>query len=158
MIIGDASNSGDEEFQSFDVGDASLWLDEVYEFVSGLLDWRSDPEAEHQDRRVIVAVADDRVVGVTAHERLAGSAGRVWNDHRYLMVTAVRPECQRTGLAWLIVESVLADLRSTGCETVEWLVHPSNRPSIDFSRKLFPEADETQPPDDHPYVSSTKAL
>lgn len=158
MIIRHARNSDDEQFQSFDMGDSSLWLDEVSEFVSGLLDWRSDPEAEHQDRRVIVAVADDRVVGVTAHERLAGSAGRVWNDHRYLMVTAVRPECQRTGLARRIVESVLADLRSTGCETVEWLVHPSNRPSIDFSRKVFPEADETQPPDDHPYVSSAMAL
>ncbi len=74
------------------------------------------------------------------------------------MVTAVRGDQQRTGLARLLVESVLADLRSTGCESVEWLVHPSNRPSIEFSRSVFPEADETQPPEDDPYVSFALAL
>lgn len=47
---------------------------------------------------------------------------------------------------------VLADLQDAGIETVEWLVHPANAASIAFSRNVFPEADETQPPDDQPYV------
>ncbi|MEP1123598.1 MAG: GNAT family N-acetyltransferase [Ilumatobacter sp.] len=107
---------------------------------------------------MVVAVTDGHVVGVTAHERLGRSGGRVWNHHRYLMVTAVRGDQQRTGLARQLVESVLADLASTGCESVEWLVHPSNRPSIEFSRNVFPEADETQPPEDDPYVSFALVL
>ncbi len=158
MIIRQARPSDAEQFESFDLGASGSWLDEVAEIVAGLVAWRSDPHAEHQDRQVVVAVRDGHVVGVTAHERLTRSDGRVWNDHRYLMVTAVRGDQQRTGLARLLVESVLADLRSTGCESVEWLVHPSNRPSIEFSRSVFPEADETQPPEDDPYVSFALAL
>lgn len=158
MIIRHARDSDAEQFESFDLGDSGLWLDEVAEIVAGLVAWRSDPHAEQRDRQVIVAVTDSRIVGVTAHERLARSGGRVWNDHRYLMVTAVRGDQQRTGLARLLVESVLADLGSRGCESVEWLVHPSNRPSIEFSRNVFPEADETQPPEDDPYVSFALAL
>jgi GNAT superfamily N-acetyltransferase len=103
-----------EQFESFDLGASGSWLDEVAEIIAGLVAWRSDPHAEHRDRQVIVAVTDSHVVGVTAHERLARSGGRVWNDHRYLMVTAVRGDQQRTGLARLLVESVLADLRSRG--------------------------------------------
>lgn len=158
MILRHARDSDAEQFQSFDLGRSGSWLDEVSEIVAGLVAWRSDPHAEHLDRQVIVAVKEGDVVGVSAHERLARSDGRVWNEHRYLMVTAVRGDQQRAGLARLLVESVLADLRSTGCESVEWLVHPSNRPSIEFSRNVFPEADETQPPEDDPYVSFALAL
>lgn len=158
MIVRHARDSDAEQLQSFEMGAASLWVDEVSEIVAGLLEWRSDPGARNRDRQVIVAVSDGYVVGVTANERLARSDGRVWNEHRYLMVTAVRSDEQRGGVARLLVESVLADLRSAGCETVEWLVHPSNRPSIEFTRNTFPEADETQPPEDHPYVSFAMAL
>lgn len=158
MILRHARDSDAEQFESFDLGASGPWLDEVAEIVAGLVAWRSDPFAEQRDRQVIVATADGHIVGVTAHERLARSGGRVWNDHRYLMVTAVCGNQQRTGLARLLVESVMADLRSTGCKSVEWLVHPSNRPSIEFSRNVFPEADETQPPEDDPYVSFALAL
>lgn len=115
MIIRHARDSDAEQLESFDLGASGSWLDEVAEIVAGLVAWRSDPHAEHRDRQVIVAVTDGHVVGVTAHERLVRSGGRVWNDHRYLMVTAVRGDQQRTGLARLLVESVLADLRSRGC-------------------------------------------
>ena len=50
------------------------------------------------------------------------------------------------------------DLRSQGVESVEWLVHPGNAASIAFSRVAFPEADETNPPDDAPDVSFALSL
>ena len=37
--------------------------------------------------------------------------------------------------------------------TMRWLVHPSNTVSLAFSRRVLPDADETYPPDDRPYVS-----
>ena len=132
VIIRHARDSDAEQFESFDLGDSGLWLDEVAEIVAGLVAWRSDPHAEQRDRQVIVAVTDSRIVGVTAHERLARSGGRVWNDHRYLMVTAVRGDEQRTGLARLLDESVLADLGSRGCESVEssgWCIRRTVRRS-----------------------------
>ena len=158
MIIRHARDSDAEQFESFELGGSSPWLDEVAEIVAGLIAWRSDPHVAQLDRQVVVAVTDGSVVGVVAHERLARSGGRAWDNHRYLMVAAVRGDQQRSGLARLLVESVLADLASTGCESVEWLVHPSNRASIEFSRNVFPEADETQPPEDDPYVSFALAL
>ena len=39
---------------------------------------------------------------------------------------------------------VLAD----GVRLVHWLVYPTNLASIAFSRTVFPEADETYPPED----------
>ena len=78
--------------------------------------------------------------------------------HRYLMVVAVRADQRRTGCATYVTESVLADLQATGVATVEWLVHPGNSASIAFSRSTFPDADETQPPEDKPYVCFTLAL
>ena len=158
MIIRHARASDAEQLESFDIGGSSLWLNEVAEIVGGLLEWRSDPHAADRDRQVVVAVAEGRVVGVTAHERLIADNRRVWNDHRYLMVAAICGEHQRSGLGRLLIESTLAELRATGCESVEWLVHPSNRQSIEFSRSVFPEADETQPPEDHPYLSFAMAL
>jgi len=70
----------------------------------------------------------------------------------------VQADQQHTALARLLIESTFADVRANGCESVEWLVHPRNRSSIQFSRNVFPEADETQPPEDHPYVSFALAL
>lgn len=153
MIIRHAHDSDADQLETFDVGQSSPWLDEVAEIVGGLLAWRSDPAAARRDRQVIVAVVGSRVVGVTANERLSSSGGQIWNDHRYLMVTAVRRDQRRSGVARVLIESTLAELRAQGCESVEWLVHPSNRASIEFSRNVFPEADETQPPEDRPYIS-----
>ncbi len=158
MIFRHARDSDADQLESFDLGGSGPWLDEVAEIVAGLIAWRSDPHVAQLDRQVIVAATDGQVVAVAAHERLERSGGQVWANHRYLMVTAVRGDQQRTGLARLLVESVLADLASNECESVQWLVHPSNRPSIEFSRNVFPEADETQPPEDDPYVSFALAL
>lgn len=90
MIIRHARDRDAEQFESFDRGGSGSWIDEVAEIVAGLIAWRSDPHVAHLDRQVIVAVTDGHVVGVTAHERLGRSGGRVWNDHRYLMVCGAR--------------------------------------------------------------------
>jgi hypothetical protein len=37
-------------------------------------------------------------------------------------------------------------------------VHPRNHASILFSREVFPEAAETSPPEDKPYVVFTLSL
>ena len=101
---------------------------------------------------------DGESVAVAAHVRLVRTDGRSMPAHRYLMVTAVRADQQRAGLAQHLVESVLVDLRSQGVVSVEWLVDPRNAASIAFSRAVFPEADETNPPDDAPYVSFVLTL
>lgn len=115
MIIRHARESDAEQLESFDVGGSSLWLDEVSEIVRGLLEWRSDPDATNRDRQAIVAVDESRVIGVTANERIVGTGEHVWVDHRYLMVSAVHADQQRTGLARLLIESTLADLRASRC-------------------------------------------
>jgi len=74
-------------------------------------------------------------------------------DHRYLMVVAVRHEHRRSGLARLLTESIFAEMQGDGVRTVSWLVHPHNHASMSFSRTVFPEANETYPPEDKPYVS-----
>lgn len=153
VILRHAHDDDADQLDTFDVGGTSEWLDEVSEIVGGLLAWRSERAAAPRDRQVLVAVEDGRVVGVTAHERVARNGGRIWSEYRYLMVTAVRADQQRSGLARHLVESTIADMRSLGCESVEWLVHPGNRPSIAFTRTVFPEADERQSPEDEPYVS-----
>ncbi|MFT5978519.1 MAG: GNAT superfamily N-acetyltransferase [Candidatus Azotimanducaceae bacterium] len=153
VILRHAHDDDAEQLDTLDVGGSSEWLDEVSGIVSGVLAWRSEAAAAPRDRQVVVAVEDGRVVGVTAHERVASSGGRVWSEYRYLMVTAVRADQQRSGLARFLVEAAIAEMRSLGCESVEWLVHPRNRPSIAFSRNVFPEADERQFPEDDPYVS-----
>jgi hypothetical protein len=108
VIIRHARDSDAEQLERFDVGRSSPWLDEVAEIVGGLLAWRSDPDAARRDRQVIVAVVGSRVVGVTANERLSSSGGQIWNDHRYVMVTAVRrseihgrlARCRRRAMPW----------------------------------------------------------
>jgi N-acetylglutamate synthase-like GNAT family acetyltransferase len=159
VILRHATDDDAEALNSFDVGDTSIpWLAEVAEIVAGLLGWRSDPAATDEDRQVVIAERDGELVAVAAHVRLVGADGRSMPAHRYLMVTAVRADQQRTGLAQRLVESVLVDLRSQSVASVEWLVHPGNAASIAFSRAVFPEADETNPPDDAPYVSFALSL
>lgn len=65
---------------------------------------------------------------------------------------------QRTGLAALLTESIFEQARGEGIKTMTWLVHPANHSSILFSRGTYPEADETYPPEDKPYVSFTLDL
>ena len=74
------------------------------------------------------------------------------------MIAAIRHDHQRTGLGQLLIDSILNDLQQQGTQTIRWLVHPDNQPSIRFSRTAYPETDETQPPEDHPYIAFTITL
>ena len=74
------------------------------------------------------------------------------------MVTAIRADRHRQGLARLLAESAVGDMQSSGARSATWLVHPGNHPWIFFSRNVFPEADETSPPEDRPYVAFTLTL
>ena len=56
------------------------------------------------------------------------------------------------GYATAIIETVLDAFRNEGVRTVDWLVHPRNLTSIAFSSRTFPTADETNPPEEQPYV------
>lgn len=136
----------------FDPGSGTRWLDEVVEVVEGLIAWRDDPSERAFDRRVVVAESDGQIVAVAAHERLEHERAGVLSAHRYLMVVAVREDRQRTGLAQMITEAVIAEMQSEGVQSVRWLVHPGNAPSIAVSRSVFPNADESSPPEDDPYI------
>ena len=68
------------------------------------------------------------------------------------MVVAVRQGRQQAGLARIVTEAVVAEMQSDGVRSVSWLVPPSNAPSIGFSRHVFPEAEESSPPEDAPYL------
>jgi L-amino acid N-acyltransferase YncA len=138
----------------FDLGPArSRWLDEVEEILDGLLAWRDSKSEAGFDRRVIVAEDARSLVAVAAHERVEHSQLGPLPDHRYLMVVAVRHDHRRSGLARVLTESIFTEMQADGVRTVGWLVHPRNRASMSFSRTVFPEADETYPPEDKPYVS-----
>ena len=153
MRLRNASSSDADALADFDLGDdATPWLAEVREIVNGLLGWRDDPEAMQEDRRVVVADVDGEIVAVAAHSLFVDTTGRAYPASRYLMVTAVRIDQQRSSIGQTLVESLLVDLRNRGCETVEWLVAPGNHASIAFSRSRFPEAEESQPADVAPYV------
>ncbi len=69
------------------------------------------------------------------------------------MVTAVRDDHRRRGLAGLLVESIVTDLQLRGAASATWLVRPDNAASLAFSRSVFPDADETSPPEDKPYLA-----
>lgn len=153
MILRPATVDDQRALESFDVGDdESPWMNEVAEIVAGLIAWKHDRGRTELDRRVIVGESAGEIVAVLAHERLEHQGVGTLPDHRYLMVVAVRTDQRRTGVARIITESVLAELQDDGVRTVRWLVHPRNAASIAFSRLVFPEADETQPPEDRPYV------
>ena len=154
VILRRATATDAASLHAFDIGDTpSAWMAEVAEIVSGLIAWQADAAHTELDRQVVVLTDAGDVVAVAAHERQWNETGSVFEHHRYLMVTAVRADRQRHGLARLLVESVLADLQASGTLTVTWLVHPRNHPSIAFSRTCFPSADETSPPEDRPYVA-----
>jgi GNAT superfamily N-acetyltransferase len=152
VILRDATAADDAALASFDLGSGTPWLEEVIEIVDGLIAWRDDPAERAFDRRVVVAEDDDEIIAVAAHERLEHERVGVLSAHRYLMVVAVRHDRQRTGLARTITEAVITELQSDGVQSVSWLVHPRNTASIEFSRRVFPEADESSPPEDKPYV------
>lgn len=101
------------------------------------------------------ATADD--AGALESFPLGGQPS-VWLDEVAEMVLAVRFDQRRSGVATLLLESVLADMQLRGVMTADWLVHPRNLGSIQFSRTTFHEASETYPPDDRPYVRFTLRL
>ena len=127
MILRRANATDAASLHAFDIGDTpSTWMAEVAEIVSGLVAWQADAAHAELDRQVVVLTDAGDVVAVAAHERQWNETGSVFEHHRYLMVTAVRADRQRHGLARLLVESVLADLQASGTLTVTWLVHPRN--------------------------------
>ena len=154
MILRHATVGDAESFERFDLGEVvSPWLDEVREIVAGLVAWRDDPAQVYLDRRVLVGEEDGEIVAVTADECLEGVGGRVFAEHRHLMVVAVRADRQRSGTARVATESLFAAMQADGAMSVRWLVHPQNLASIAFSRSAFPDAAETYPPEDRPYAA-----
>lgn len=135
----------------------SSWLTEVTELVSSLPGWLHSIEAIDRDRHVLV-LDDGEIIGVAAHEAVVDEFGRIHPAHRYLMVTAIRDDRRRQGLARMLVESVIVDIQRRGTATVSWLVHPDNAASLAISRSVFPDADETSPPEDRPYIAFTLHL
>ncbi len=159
MILRHATLADSPLLEEFDLGgDASPWLDEVREIVGGLVAWRNDTAQAHVDRRVVVGEEAGEIVAVAADECLVDESERVLAEHRYLMVVAVRADRRRSGAARLVTESLFAMMQSEGTRTVRWLVHPSNLGSVAFSRSVFPEADETYPPEDRPYAAFSLTL
>lgn len=74
------------------------------------------------------------------------------------MVIAVRHDQRRGGIAKALAESIIAEMQHDVVRLVHWLVYPTNLASIAFSRTVFPEADETYPPEDKPYASFVLSL
>jgi GNAT superfamily N-acetyltransferase len=145
--------------QNLDIGPVDPpWLAEVAEMLRALREWRDDQHFAELDRQVDVLVNDKEVVAVAAHERIPSERSGVLLKHRYLMVAAVDRRWSRNGFARQLIESIFADQASSGVETFTWLVHPKNLPSLAFNRATFPEADETNPPDDQPYVAFTVSV
>jgi Acetyltransferase (GNAT) family len=145
---------------AIDIGQGNeRWRTEVREIVAGLPGWVADPGSTELDRRVVVLIDDDdEIVGVSAHEATRTESGRIYIEHRYLMVTAVTQARQRRGLAMILARSVILSMRSNGAKSVTWLVHPRNQVSLQFCRAAFPEADESTPPEDKPYVTFTLVI
>jgi N-acetylglutamate synthase-like GNAT family acetyltransferase len=159
VILRHARSTDQVELEHFDVGPTDdRWLVEVAEIVSGLLAWRDSPADSELHREILVLENDNAIVAVAALELLRDERGRPYPLNRYLMVTAVRGDQRRSGLAKLLVESIVNKLQQSGARSVDWLVHPANNPSIQFSRNTFPTADEAQPPEDKPYVRFSVSL
>ena len=100
-----------------------------------------------------MAVIDNNVVAVAAHERIEHRRLGPLPDHRHLTVAAVRHDQQRSRDRALLAESIFPTMYRDGVRTVSWLIDSSNLGSITLSRTVFPEADETYPPEDKPYAS-----
>lgn len=152
VILRDVDPGDDAALASFDPGSRTSWLDEVAEIIGGLIAWRDDPAEHAFDRRVVVAEDGGQIVAVAAHERTEHERAGALAAHRYLMVVAVRQDRQRTGLARLLAEAVVVEMQVDGVQSVSWLIHPANAASLAFSRSVFPDADESSPPEDDPYV------
>lgn len=159
MKLREVRPSDETVLERFDLGSGQeRWIVEVREIVAGLTGWRNDPDSAPFDRQVLVLDDEGVIVGVAAHEATRTPSGVINRQDRYLMVTAVVVDRQRSGLATLLVNSTIDDIRGQGGRTVTWLVHPSNAASVWFSRTAFPEADETSPPEDRPYLAYTLTL
>lgn len=159
MILRHATLADASALEEFDLGgNAAPWLDEVREIVAGLVAWRNDIAQPHLRRRVLVGEKHGAIVAVTADECLEDEHGRVLAEHRYLMVVAVRADYRRSGTARLVTESLFAMIQAESTRSVRWLVHPSNSAAVAFSREVFPEAEETYPPEDRPYAAFSLAL
>jgi len=159
VILRDATADDAFALVAFDIGGPpTAWLDEVIEIVNGLISWQHDHEHQELDRRVIVAEAGGEIVAVGAHERIEHDSLGPLREHRYVMVVAVRAGYRRTGVASVLLESILAEMQHDGVTTASWLVHPANLASIAFSRTAFPDADEAYPADDRPYARFTLRL
>jgi RimJ/RimL family protein N-acetyltransferase len=153
ILLRPASEADATTFEDFDLGDVSAaHLTEVAEIVRRLWPWVQDPSAVELDRQVHVAVEDGDIVGVVAHHLLVDEAGGVITGHRYLMVTAIQRRYQRGGYAAAILDVLFERMRDAGVDSVDWLVHPANHASIEFSNRVFPMAEETSPPESKPYL------
>jgi ribosomal protein S18 acetylase RimI-like enzyme len=159
VILRDAAQSDEAELQDFDLGaPPTIWLDEVSEILSGLIAWRDDETQADLDRLVIVGDINGEMVAVAAHECSEHDRHGPLAAERYLMVVAVRSDHRQDGIATTLAESIIADMQRSGVRSVHWLVYPTNLASISFSRSVFPEADETYPPEDRPYVRFVLSL
>jgi ribosomal protein S18 acetylase RimI-like enzyme len=134
------------------------WLNEVREILSGVVSWSRSPLDQELDRQVVVVCEGDLLVGVVAHELIQDRDHRVRRHERYVMVAAIAARHQRNGLATAMLNSVFNNMATTDTRWVTWLVHPGNRNALRFSRKSFPDADETSPVVDDPYVAFTLQL
>ena len=159
VILRDAGRGDEPALQQFDLGEQrTVWLNEVSEILSGLIAWRDDEQRADLDRRVIVADVNGEIIAVAANERTEHPQQGPLVDVRYLMVIAVRHDQRRGGIAKALAESIIAEMQHDGVRLVHWLVYPTNLASIAFSRTVFPEADETYPPEDKPYASFVLSL
>jgi ribosomal protein S18 acetylase RimI-like enzyme len=160
VILREATRADADVIESLDLGvRSSPSLDEVREILSGLTRWQADVEHRPLDRRVVVAEIDDRIVGVAAHElAIDERTAMPFPGYRYLLVVAIDAAHQRSGFARFLTESLFVDMASDGITSVSWLVAPDNHESLAFTRNVFPEAEETQAPEDRPYLRFTLRL
>lgn len=160
VILREATDADAEVIENVDLGGASTpSLDEVREILTGLMRWQGDIDRAVLDRRVVVADVDGQIAAVAAYENAINErTSEPYAGYRYLMVVAVDAGRRRSGIARVLLESLFTDLALDGVTTVSWLVAPDNRESVAFSYNVFPEADETQGPDDRPYLRFTLSL
>jgi len=160
VILREATDADAEAIETLDLGAASTpSLDEVREILTGLIRWQRDIDHAVIDRRVVVADVDGQIAAVAAYEySINERTTEPYVGYRYLMVVAVDAGRQRSGIARVLLESVFTEMAMEGVTTVSWLVAPDNRESLAFSYNVFPEADETQGPDDRPYLRFTLSL
>jgi GNAT superfamily N-acetyltransferase len=126
VIFRNAQSAVANQIDNFRIGDTSHdYLDEVTEIVHGLLEWRDDPTRCDLDRQVVVLTDDNNtIIAVAAHERIEHERLGPLTNHRYLMITVIRHDHQRTGLGQLLIDSILNDLQQQGTRTIRWRTPP----------------------------------